>query len=237
MWNLSHERDLAPVADGHARQGVGPAVDKSECEAIEDGTNALGHGTVFLNLLEQGTEATARLSCDDRTWLQKDIGKATAGWEHCCVCPSKGYFDRRTAPSGRRSTIHTGDDSPAPSVSHWPSPSLLRIRLDLLDGLLARAKVLLRDHHSVRARIKQTYRAILVDEFQDTDPVQYEIMLYLAEDQGSMKTSWDELELEPGKLFIVRISNNPSTRSAGPTLRHLSGCSKRLYTAAVSPTH
>jgi ATP-dependent helicase/nuclease subunit A len=61
----------------------------------------------------------------------------------------------------------------------------------------------LRDYPAVRARIKQTYRAILVDEFQDTDPVQYEIILYLSERTGSHHTAWHDVDLEPGKLFIV----------------------------------
>ena len=71
-------------------------------------------------------------------------------------------------------------------------PFLQQVRREFLtsgwisfDGLLARAKTLLRDHPAVRARIKQTYRAILVDEFQDTDPVQYEIILYLGERANS----------------------------------------------------
>lgn len=71
------------------------------------------------------------------------------------------------------------------------------------DGLLARARGLLRDHPPVRERIKREYRAVLVDEFQDTDPVQYEIILYVAERPGRCARSWREIELEPGKLFIV----------------------------------
>ncbi|MDH5641618.1 MAG: UvrD-helicase domain-containing protein, partial [Nitrospira sp.] len=71
------------------------------------------------------------------------------------------------------------------------------------DGLLIRAKALLRDHPSARARIKRSCRAVLVDEFQDTDPIQYEVVLYLAERLSSSKTAWEDLELEPGKLFIV----------------------------------
>src|SRR5262249_46641208 len=71
------------------------------------------------------------------------------------------------------------------------------------DGLLALAKTLLRNHPAVRAQIKQTYRAVLVDEFQDTDPVQYEIILYLCERGESHRTAWHDLDLEPGKLFIV----------------------------------
>ena len=71
------------------------------------------------------------------------------------------------------------------------------------DGLLARARALLFEHPSVRERIKRDYRAVLVDEFQDTDPVQYEIILAVSERQGSQAAHWQEMALEPGKLFIV----------------------------------
>ena len=43
-----------------------------------------------------------------------------------------------------------------------------------------RARNLVRDQHRVRAELKKSYRTILIDEFQDTDPIQYEILLYLA---------------------------------------------------------
>ena len=70
-------------------------------------------------------------------------------------------------------------------------------------GLLARARDLLRDHPSVRAEVKDQYRAILVDEFQDTDPVQYELILFLAEAAGKEAQEWRDVQPEPGKLFIV----------------------------------
>ncbi len=71
------------------------------------------------------------------------------------------------------------------------------------DGLLARARRLLREHPRVRERLKHAYKSILIDEFQDTDPVQYEIVLYLAERAGRYGRSWSEIDLDPGKLFIV----------------------------------
>jgi ATP-dependent helicase/nuclease subunit A len=42
-----------------------------------------------------------------------------------------------------------------------------------------------------------------VDEFQDTDPLQAEIVFYLAERPESVAEAWDDAELVPGKLFIV----------------------------------
>ncbi|MDD5223969.1 MAG: UvrD-helicase domain-containing protein [bacterium] len=70
-------------------------------------------------------------------------------------------------------------------------------------GLLSLARDLLFRHPEVRRELKQKFRAILVDEFQDTDPIQYQIILLLAEKVEGKASSWDGLELEPGKLFIV----------------------------------
>ncbi len=44
-----------------------------------------------------------------------------------------------------------------------------------------RARNLVRDRPHVREELKRQFRTILIDEFQDTDPIQYEILLYLAE--------------------------------------------------------
>ncbi len=71
------------------------------------------------------------------------------------------------------------------------------------DGLLARARDLLRDHPGIRERLKRHFKAILVDEFQDTDPVQYEIILFLCERPGRSASDWQDVQMEPGKLFIV----------------------------------
>jgi ATP-dependent helicase/nuclease subunit A len=71
------------------------------------------------------------------------------------------------------------------------------------DGLLARARGLLHAHPGVREGIKREYRAVLVDEFQDTDPIQYEIILAVSEELGCHETAWQDMRLDPGKLFIV----------------------------------
>ncbi|MFQ5912103.1 MAG: UvrD-helicase domain-containing protein [Nitrospinota bacterium] len=71
------------------------------------------------------------------------------------------------------------------------------------DSLLVRARDLLRGHPAIRRELKERYRHLLVDEFQDTDPLQYEIVLYLAEEQGREARDWRDIRLEAGKLFIV----------------------------------
>ena len=71
------------------------------------------------------------------------------------------------------------------------------------DGLLVKVRNLLREYPVVREQMKREYQAILIDEFQDTDPVQYEILLFLAECHGQQVPSWADVQVVPGKLFIV----------------------------------
>ena len=71
------------------------------------------------------------------------------------------------------------------------------------DGLIVRVRDVLRDFPHVREQLKSDYRAIMVDEFQDTDPLQYEILLYLGEQLGEQCRAWNAVRCMPGKLFIV----------------------------------
>jgi len=72
---------------------------------------------------------------------------------------------------------------------------------DLLQG----AARLLRDHPEVRRALQEKYRWLYVDEFQDTDPVQAEVMLWLASHPETPPTAKDPfaVRLRPGSLFIV----------------------------------
>ena len=56
------------------------------------------------------------------------------------------------------------------------------------DDLLTHARNLLKFHPTVRRRYKERFRAILVDEFQDTDELQGEIICLLAEMRGQEQT-------------------------------------------------
>lgn len=70
-------------------------------------------------------------------------------------------------------------------------------------GLLVRAARLLREHVDIRQRLKHRFRLVLVDEFQDTDPLQGEILLYLTERLDRCAPDWGGVQVEPGKLVIV----------------------------------
>ncbi|PSQ72736.1 MAG: ATP-dependent DNA helicase [Bacteroidetes bacterium QH_1_64_81] len=68
--------------------------------------------------------------------------------------------------------------------------------------LLIRTRNLLRDHPRIRTAIQERHPRLLVDEFQDTDPLQAEILFYLTS-QDPTGTTWTECRPIPGSLFIV----------------------------------
>ena len=83
------------------------------------------------------------------------------------------------------------------------------------DDLLIEARALVAGNAAVRAALRERFRFLLVDEFQDTDPLQAEMVFLLAERAGAAPAapaaapssaapgSWREVTLQPGKLFIV----------------------------------
>jgi ATP-dependent exoDNAse (exonuclease V) beta subunit len=73
--------------------------------------------------------------------------------------------------------------------------------LDFLD-LLLHARDLIRGNTAVRNHFQARFRRLFVDEFQDTDPLQAELLLLLAsKDPG--ETRWQHVDPVPGKLFLV----------------------------------
>lgn len=68
--------------------------------------------------------------------------------------------------------------------------------------LLLRLRDLLRDEPAVRAELQALFDHVLVDEFQDTDPLQAEIVLFLCE-AGTSARSLEDVRLAPGRLTVV----------------------------------
>ena len=73
------------------------------------------------------------------------------------------------------------------------------------DDLIFAARDLLRDHDDVRRALGARFSRVLVDEFQDTDPLQTEIFWRLcgeppAEDANA---GWTAFQIRPGALFLV----------------------------------
>src|SRR4029450_9054509 len=67
--------------------------------------------------------------------------------------------------------------------------------------LIAR-RSLVRLHAAVRTELPRRFTHLFVDEFQDTDPLQVEILLLLAADDPDV-SDWRRARPVPGKLFLV----------------------------------
>ena len=67
--------------------------------------------------------------------------------------------------------------------------------------MLFQAAKLVRENPSVRGRIRESIRHFLVDEFQDTDPLQVELIFLLAGEGDA--ADWREARMEDTKLFLV----------------------------------
>lgn len=87
-----------------------------------------------------------------------------------------------------------------------------RVRIGMVsfhDLLMLTAK-LLREHPGVRRDLGERYRYVLIDEFQDTDPIQAELLFLLASEpderepgNGGPAADWRTVVPRPGALFVV----------------------------------
>jgi ATP-dependent exoDNAse (exonuclease V) beta subunit len=84
-------------------------------------------------------------------------------------------------------------------------------RLEFHDLLVHARRVLRSPEHGaeVRRSLRERYVRLLLDEFQDTDPIQIELAALIAADPGDGSGGdehageWADLDIEPGRLFLV----------------------------------
>src|SRR5690606_11064264 len=75
-------------------------------------------------------------------------------------------------------------------------------RLEFQD-LLVLSRDLLRRDGDARAALQRKYRRLLLDEFQDTDPLQIEIAVRIAGGAAAAQPDWRDVEVPAGSLFVV----------------------------------
>jgi len=88
-----------------------------------------------------------------------------------------------------------------PAVEFYQRRRREQARVNYEDMLLLASR-LLRDNPEVRAYFQRRYTHLLVDEFQDTDPIQAEMLMYLTGTDRDEK-DWRKLLPRPGSLFLV----------------------------------
>lgn len=88
-----------------------------------------------------------------------------------------------------------------PAVESYQNLKAEKSKLNFQDLLLLTAS-LLKENPEVRRYFQKRFTHLLVDEFQDTDPVQAEIMFYLTGGEVTER-DWRRLTPKPGSLFVV----------------------------------
>lgn len=88
-----------------------------------------------------------------------------------------------------------------PALDFFKEKRLSQSKLNFQDQLMLSSQ-LLRENPEVRLYFSRRYTHILVDEFQDTDPIQAEVLLYLVGTDTKEK-DWHKLTPRPGSLFLV----------------------------------
>jgi ATP-dependent helicase/nuclease subunit A len=86
-------------------------------------------------------------------------------------------------------------------IAEYEAVKVAGSKLDFTD-LLLKARDLIRDVAEVRTELQARFSHLLVDEFQDTDPIQAEILLLLGASDAH-ETDWRRATPAPGKLFVV----------------------------------
>jgi ATP-dependent helicase/nuclease subunit A len=87
------------------------------------------------------------------------------------------------------------------ALDRYSTKKLELCKLNFQDLLLYSARML-QKNPTIRKYFKKRYTHILVDEFQDTDPIQAEVLLYITADDPC-ETDWRKCRPVPGSLFVV----------------------------------
>ncbi len=106
--------------------------------------------------------------------------------------------------------------------------------------LLVWARNLLRDNISVRDHFRQRYTHLLLDEAQDTDPIQMQIAMFIAEDvpdgtpPESRPTDWRNVPPAAGRLFVVGDPKQSIYRFRRADVRQLNTLKSRMNQTPVN---
>jgi ATP-dependent helicase/nuclease subunit A len=87
------------------------------------------------------------------------------------------------------------------AIEAYEALKLSRGELDFQD-LLLKVRDVLSSNQGVRETWQNRFSHLFVDEFQDTDPLQSEILLMLSADSPDV-SHWRNVRPQPGKLFVV----------------------------------
>ncbi|MFZ4585038.1 MAG: UvrD-helicase domain-containing protein [Acidimicrobiia bacterium] len=210
-----HQIDLNAVIDAVA----GCVARAAQCTDLEDGlyrhlTTTVEPWLHTLRLVDPADQFAVIDALIDAPKLKSRSGRANV-WGGDAVgvrteCAAAAELVAHELTATRRSVLEV------------VLPALRGFALGVVDERLADGRVefhdllvltrnLLRDHPEARTRAGERYRVLLIDEFQDTDPLQAEIAVLLAasvanaadDDVSSVAPHWIDAAVGSGRLFFV----------------------------------
>ncbi|SDJ83999.1 UvrD-helicase domain-containing protein [Paenibacillus naphthalenovorans] len=141
----------------------------------------------------------AKLDVTQNRWLDKkqakEFGEKFHDWQITVLFPFLQSWREYLYPKVIRFVL--------PVLDYCRERRLQAGKLNFQD-LLLHACRLLRDYPEVRRYFDGRYQRLMVDEFQDTDPVQAEMMFLLTgTGDDPNERNWRKLTPRPGSLFVV----------------------------------
>jgi ATP-dependent helicase/nuclease subunit A len=152
-----------------------------------------------VHLLDALTDACSSNAITQNRWPNKEAAKALqAAWED---------FAEEDGPARRVQRQWLAHRYPfvlrlARAAAGFYAAERRRAGLLNFQDLLLETARLLRDDRGARAELGRRYRRLLIDEFQDTDPIQAELLFLLAAEPVE-DDAWHRATPRPGALFVV----------------------------------
>lgn len=226
-WDLVEER-VPPSADEPPSAHEGFAVVKAAIEALDTGACTDPSDKLLARISELRSRGQEVAMLEEEWEVLQALGpNAATPWPSCAVRNLGRKAAWEDVEEARRGVLRVGDaietlKSDLATAAIKRVASAMRAftlagaterrrsgRLSFHD-LLVLARTLLTDPtqgQAVRARLHESYRRILIDELQDTDPIQIELAVRIAAVDPSSERSgelpWQDVETAPGHLFVV----------------------------------
>jgi ATP-dependent exoDNAse (exonuclease V) beta subunit len=182
-------------------------------------------------------EAELRDLVDHRAWNYRGRPRAQPFGAHMSRADAIALRDGIKADLARAAALCDADlvaclrDELRALVAEYEATKIAAGKLDFID-LLLRARDLIRDAPEVRAELQGRFSHVLVDEFQDTDPLQAEILLLLA-GADPAESDWTRSRPTPGKLFVVGDPKQSIYRFRNADIALYQGIKERLCAAGA----
>lgn len=198
----------ADVAAYAQRVAAGADAADSACACLETESGALftAAGTVRV-LKAKGAWLTAVRA---RGLSKSDADESFAALSVADDALAAGIANLRDAAADHLAGLLLSDMREV--VSEYSAAKMRRAVMDF-DDLIANAARLLRDREEVRSELAERYRYVLVDEFQDTDPLQAELVWRLTGEPNG--PDWRTWPSRPGARFVVGDPNQSIYRFRG----------------------